>query len=142
MKNKNHLTLNKFLTKKFLIQSPFILGIGREVVQRLYDAGAIVYALSLETMEDLKEALPNVHTVSLDLADWSKAREILGEVFKDVEIDGGLVNNAGITICKPFEELTEADYDKYIKFLFFSNFVYSLRTAEVLRICAQLPSFF
>lgn len=89
----------------------FNQGIGREVVQRLYDSGAKVYALSLETMEDLKAECPGVVIVSLNLADWAKARATLTEVFKNVEVDG-LVNNAGITICKPFEELTEEDYDK------------------------------
>lgn len=61
-------------------------------------------------MEDLK-SYPNVVTVSLDLSKWSEARKVLTEVFENVEVDG-LVNNAGITICKPFEELTEEDYDK------------------------------
>lgn len=69
-----------------------------------------MYAVSLEPMEDLK-SYPNVVTVSLDLSKWSEARETLTKVFENVEVDG-LVNNAGITICKPFEELTEEDYDK------------------------------
>lgn len=70
-----------------------------------------MYALSLEPMDDLKSVCPSVVTVSLDLTDWSNVRELLNEVFKNVEVDG-LVNNAGIVICKPFEELTEDDYDK------------------------------
>lgn len=61
-------------------------------------------------MDDLK-VYPNVITVSLDLSNWSETRKILSEVFKNVELDG-LINNAGITICKPFEKLTEQDYDK------------------------------
>lgn len=85
-------------------------GIGREVLERLHASGATVYAVSLEPMEDLK-SYPNVVTVSLDLSKWSEARETLTKVFENVEVDG-LVNNAGITICKPFEELTEEDYDK------------------------------
>lgn len=63
-------------------------------------------------MDDLK-SYPNVVTVSLDLGNWGEARKKLTEVFENVEVDGGLVNNAGITICKPFEQLTEEDYDKY-----------------------------
>lgn len=61
-------------------------------------------------MEDLKSN-PSVVTVSLDLSNWSVTRNTLTEVFKNVEVDG-LLNNAGITICKPFEEFTEEDYDK------------------------------
>lgn len=65
-------------------------------------------------MEELKIKCPNVVTVPLNLADWSKTRDMLTKVFKNVKIDG-LVNNAGITICKPFEELTEEDYDKSVE---------------------------
>lgn len=62
-------------------------------------------------MDDVKAALPGVEIVSLNLGDWKNTREILTKVFQNVKVDG-LVNNAGITICKPFEELTEEDYDK------------------------------
>lgn len=62
-------------------------------------------------MDDLK-TYSNIITVSLDLSNWSETRKILTKTFKNVQIDG-LVNNAGITICKKFEEFTEADYDKY-----------------------------
>lgn len=61
-------------------------------------------------MDDLK-AYSNIITVSLNLSNWSEARVTLTKVFENVEIDG-LVNNAGITICKKFEEFTEADYDR------------------------------
>lgn len=90
----------------------FRKGIGREILERLHSYGATVYALSLEPMDDLK-TYPNVITVSLDLSNWSEARKKLTDVLKNVELDG-LVNNAGITICKPFEQLTEQDYDKYV----------------------------
>lgn len=63
-------------------------------------------------MEDIRGECPGVVTVSLDLTDWSKVREVLTVTFQDVDIDGGLVNNAGIVICKPFEDITEEDYDK------------------------------
>lgn len=84
-------------------------GIGREILERLHSYGATVYALSLEPMDDLK-SYPNVVVVSLDLSNWSEVRSRLTDVFKNVELDG-LVNNAGITICKPFEQLSESDYD-------------------------------
>lgn len=86
------------------------LGIGREVLERLVANGATVYAVDVSPMDDLKSN-PNVVTVSLDLSNWSATRKTLTEVLKNVKVHG-LVNNAGITICKPFEELTEEDYDK------------------------------
>lgn len=69
-----------------------------------------MYALDLLPMDDLN-SYKNVITVNLDLNDWGTTREQLTKVLKNVHVDG-LVNNAGITICKPFEELTENDYDK------------------------------
>lgn len=51
----------------------------------------------------------NFTPIELDLSNWTKTREILGNI--DVKLDG-IVNNAGMAIIKPFEELTEDDYDK------------------------------
>lgn len=65
-------------------------------------------------MDDLK-TYSNVITVSLNLSNWSETRAILTRVFENVDIDG-LVNNAGITICKKFEDFTEEDYDKYVQY--------------------------
>lgn len=64
-------------------------------------------------MDDLKN-YSNIITVSLDLSDWSNTRKTLAKVFQSVEIDG-LINNAGITICKKFEDFTESDYDRYVE---------------------------
>lgn len=69
-----------------------------------------MYALDVSPMEDLKSN-PNVVTVQVDLSNWSQTRSTLTAALKNVDVHG-LVNNAGITICKPFEELTEEDYDK------------------------------
>lgn len=63
---------------------------------------------------------------SLDLSSWSDSRKKLTEVFQNVELDG-LVNNAGITICKPFEQLTEQDYDKWVTTeLFAKNYLFNI----------------
>lgn len=47
--------------------------------------------------------------IQQDLSDWKKTRETLQAI--NVKFDG-IVNNAGIAIIKPFEELTEDDYDQ------------------------------
>lgn len=89
----------------------FISGIGREVLNKLLEYGATkVYAIDISAMENL-QTYSNVETVSVDLSKWCETRKILTKVLENVEVDG-LVNNAGITICKPFEQLTEKDYDK------------------------------
>lgn len=65
-------------------------------------------------MDDLK-TYSNIKLIPLNLTNWSEVRTTLTNVFKNVEIDG-LVNNAGITICKKFEEFLEADYDEYVRY--------------------------
>lgn len=54
---------------------------------------------------------PRVIPICLDLSDWSQTRASLIDIFKDIQIDG-LVNNAGIAICKPVTELSEKDFDE------------------------------
>lgn len=70
------------------------------------------YAVSLENMDDLKAQHPSVEILSLDLCNWQEVKVKIPQMLGGAKLDG-LVNNAGITICKPFEELTEEDYDKY-----------------------------
>lgn len=62
-------------------------------------------------MNDLKAQYPTVEILSLDLCNWNDVKEKIAKMLEGVLLDG-LVNNAGITICKPFEEFTESDYDK------------------------------
>lgn len=91
-----------------------ILGIGYELTKRLVAAGAHVIAVSViqEQLDQLKaECADSVTTVLLDLTNWNQTREVLGKVLTNVPVYG-LVNNAGITIVKPFLEFTEDDYDK------------------------------
>lgn len=71
----------------------------------------ISYAVSFENMDDLKAKYPTVEVLSIDLCNWKEVKEKFPQMLKGILLDG-LVNNAGITICKPFEELTEDDYDK------------------------------
>lgn len=88
-------------------------GIGRDLCERLDALGAIVYAISrsIEPLIELKLACPKVNTIQLDISDWTRAKDELTKLLKNVKIDG-LVNNAGIAICKPIGELNESDFDK------------------------------
>lgn len=91
----------------------YSLGIGRALVEKLYELGATIYAISRSPapLEELKTICPNVQTVVLDLSNWSETRAVLPTFLKDVKIDG-LVNNAAVGIAKPFEESTEKDFDE------------------------------
>lgn len=63
-------------------------------------------------MNELKSEIPNISIISVDLSDWDATRLAL----KDVGAIDGLVNNAGIAIIKPFQELTQKDFDEYFYF--------------------------
>lgn len=80
---------------------------------KLYGLGATIYAISRSPapLEELKTICPKIETASIDLGDWNETRSVLATFLKDAKIDG-LVNNAGIAIIKPFEELTEQDFDE------------------------------
>lgn len=99
-----------------MIQNDFLLtneGIGRDLCERMDALGATVYAISrsLEPLNDLKSKNPNIIIISLDLSDWKTSRTKLENEFNGIKIDG-LVNNAGIAICKPVSELSEKDFDE------------------------------
>ncbi|XP_055301271.1 L-xylulose reductase-like [Sitodiplosis mosellana] len=87
-------------------------GIGRDLCERLDALGATVYAISrsVEPLAELKKSHPRIITVPIDLSNWSTSRAEIVEHFKNVKIDG-LVNNAGVAICKPLAEHTERDFD-------------------------------
>lgn len=74
---------------------------------------ASVYAISrsVEPLKDLAANHLRIKTIQLDLSDWTRTRVELEKYFKDIKIDG-LVNNAGIAICKPISELSEKDFDE------------------------------
>lgn len=81
--------------------------------ERLDALGATVYAISrsLQPLNDLKLTNPNIIIISLDLSDWKTTRTKLEKEFACIKIDG-LVNNAGIAICKSVTELNEKDFDE------------------------------
>lgn len=105
----NNLLTLKTITNKFHSIS---LGIGCDLVKELVNLGASVIGVSRSAgpLNEIKEELKgkSFTAVQLDLSDWAKTRETLSGL--DVKLDG-IVNNAGIAIIKPFEELTEEDFD-------------------------------
>lgn len=89
------------------------IGIGRDLCERLDAMDASVFAISrsVEPLKELAANHPRIKTIQLDLSDWKETRAELEKYFKDIKIDG-LVNNAGIAICKPISELSETDFDE------------------------------
>jgi len=85
-------------------------GIGRSIAKMLVECGAEVIALSRTQadLDSLKEEVPTIQTVCLDLSDIEAATSKI-ESLGDIHL---LVNNAGIAILGPFEEIKFEDFDK------------------------------
>ncbi|XP_058449718.1 L-xylulose reductase [Malaya genurostris] len=84
-------------------------GIGNELCKTLVNMNAQVIAVSrsLGPLEALKSECPSIEIIQVDLSDWNATTEAL----KAIDRVDGLVNNAGIAIIKPYEELTEQEFD-------------------------------
>lgn len=90
-------------------------GIGSALVQQLANEGATVIAVarSEAQLQQLVAAdkTNRIKPLLLDLGNWDDIKQGLSAV---PQLDG-LVNNAGVAIIKPFEELTEKDFDTYVQ---------------------------
>ncbi|XP_064556760.1 L-xylulose reductase [Drosophila montana] len=100
------------LKNKVILVTGAGAGIGNALVKQLASAGATVIAVARSEAQ-LKDLVASdaqrIKPLLLDLSNWDKVREGLAAV---PQLDG-LVNNAGVAIIKPFEELTEQDFDTH-----------------------------
>lgn len=96
---------------KVLINMFLIKGIGNELCHTLAAMGAQVIAISRSPgpLEALKAECPSIETILVDLSDWKATRTALAKISR---VDG-LVNNAGLAIIKPYDQLSEKDFDEY-----------------------------
>ncbi|KVV13868.1 SDR family oxidoreductase [Flavobacterium sp. TAB 87] len=89
-------------------------GIGYELALQFANANHQVLAISRKVPKQLLEH-PNITCLSVDLAnesDLNKVTDFLKSTWKTVD---GLVHNAGSIVCKPFEELTQLDFENVFK---------------------------
>ncbi|XP_055539326.1 L-xylulose reductase [Wyeomyia smithii] len=84
-------------------------GIGNELCKTLHQIGANVVAVSRSAgpLESLKADCPSIEIIQVDLSDWHATTKALASLDR---VDG-LVNNAGIAIIKPYDQLSEKDFD-------------------------------
>lgn len=86
-------------------------GIGREIAKLLSKCNAKVIGVcrSCQDSETLKQEIPGIEILKIDLSDWNQTKIAL-EPFKNrVDL---LVNNAGLAICTPLGEITEMECDQ------------------------------
>ncbi|KAL3877681.1 hypothetical protein ACJMK2_035350 [Sinanodonta woodiana] len=99
----------RFASKRALVTGAG-KGIGREIVKKLAQCGAECVAVSRTQadLDSLKNEVPGVHTIQVDLQDWIATRAAMEKV-GNIDL---LVNNAGIASLAPFLETTREDLDK------------------------------
>jgi len=110
---------HSFANKKVLITGGG-RGIGRTLVKRLYEDGALVYTIDKDesSLQSLKREFPKVITATLDICDWDKTRETIQKwVFFD-----HLINNAGIVVAQEFLQVTPEVLKKGFDVNLFSMF--------------------
>ncbi|CAH1154676.1 unnamed protein product [Phaedon cochleariae] len=84
-------------------------GIGRDIALQLSKCGAKVIAVgrTKDQLDSLKKEDPNIETIQLDIANWSKTEGVL----KNCGPIDLLVNNAGMGWLKSMMDITEEDVD-------------------------------
>ncbi|KAJ8923050.1 hypothetical protein NQ315_001599 [Exocentrus adspersus] len=85
-------------------------GIGREIVKQLVKCKAQVVAVARnnDLLVSLKQEVPSIEIITLDLSDWAKTEEALQNI-GPIDL---LVNNAGLAILGPLTEVKEEDVDR------------------------------
>ncbi|MBU2526344.1 MAG: SDR family oxidoreductase [Bacteroidetes bacterium] len=86
-------------------------GIGFELCKQLADAGHKVFALSRNLQKISKLHHTNITAVSFDLSS-DKSFDTLQGILKDLKKIDILINNAGWLVHKPFEQLSQADFQQ------------------------------
>ncbi len=93
-------------------------GLGRGVALHLAGLGARVVALSLlpEELESLaregQELGTPITTLALDVGDEVQAHNAVAEILERFEHVDVLINNAGIIVLKPIEEMSVGEWDR------------------------------
>jgi short-subunit dehydrogenase len=85
-------------------------GIGYELALKFANAGYQVLAISRKTPRILIEH-ENISCISVDLSsesDLAKVENVLSKSWKTVD---AIVHNAGSFLSKPFEEITQEDFE-------------------------------
>jgi len=111
--------MNKLFNKKVIWITGASRGIGAAIALKLAETGAVL-ALSARTEQSFKRLKKelvkynNVFIFPCDVSSNEQVKEIHSEIVKSIGNIDILINNAGIAIFKPFDELSINDYNSMI----------------------------
>lgn len=114
-------------------------GIGKETARQFVARGAnvVINGRNADKLEaaaaEIDSSGAHVHVVAGDIARPTTAQKIAKEAearFGGVDI---LVNNAGVFEPKPFLELTEADYDRFLDIILKGKFFMAQEAAKAMK---------
>lgn len=99
------MSLNYSFANKRVLISGGASGIGRQLVQRFYDDGAVVFTVdkNSELVEKLCKELPNITAEVVDLSDWKATKSVI-EAFGPID---HLINNAAVVKFEDFLDISE-----------------------------------
>ena len=114
-------------------------GIGKEVARQFVRRGArvVINGRSEQKLQDVATEIDpsgdTIHAVPGDVSDPRTATQIVRETeerFGGVDV---LINNAGVFEPKPFLEITEADYDRFLDIILKGKFFMAQEAAKAMR---------
>lgn len=120
------------MNEKIVLVTGSSRGIGKAIAERLLKDGYAVvcgYHQHEDGVLELGERYTNAYAVQIDIRSRASVTAAIAQVHKhfgrDIDI---VVNNAGIADEKPFEELTDADWDRMLETNLRSAFIISQET--------------
>lgn len=105
------------LKDKVVIVTGGTRGIGAGIVKLLLDEGAktVVIAKSKQSIFNLKEQFASqsekLDLYECDITSSEQVSSVINKIYEKYGEINALVNNAGVGVWKPIEEMTEADWD-------------------------------
>ena len=92
-------------------------GIGKEVVRGVVNGGghAVILDLNEEKAKATAEELGNCSVYKIDLGDKDNIRAVMAKVLGDFERVDVLINCGGVVSTVPFQEVTDAEWDRTLR---------------------------